>query len=107
MTKENREHLPQPAAAEQGTGGDGEKMLEVTRVMMMEITVVSCMTERQYLEGALREDETRQLAKKLLPKEWNVDDVTMVRLQDFVMEASSGVQEENADTADTQKRQRD
>lgn len=86
---------------------NGEKMLELTRVITVELTLVSSMTERQYAEGALLEGEARQIAKKQLPKEWNVDDVTLVRMQDFIREISPGTQEKDETTDGTQKRQRD
>lgn len=86
---------------------NGEKMLELTRVITVELTLVSHMTERQYAEGALLEGETLQIAKKQLPKEWNVDDVTLVRMQDFMREISPGTQEKDETINGTQERQRD
>lgn len=86
---------------------NGEKMLELTRVITVELTLVSRMTERQYAEGALLEEEGSQIAKKQLPKEWNVDDVTLVRMQDFMREISPGTQEKDETTGGTHERQRD
>lgn len=81
--------------------GNGEKLLELTRVITVEITLVSHITERQYAEGALMEGEARQIAKKQLPKEWNVDDVTLVHMQDFMREVSPRTQGKNGTTDET------
>lgn len=80
--------------------GNGEELLELTRVITAELTLVSYITERQYAEGALMEREAFQIAKKQLPKEWNVDDVTLVRMQDFMREVPHGTQE-NGTTDET------
>lgn len=87
--------------------GNGEKMMELTRVITAELTLVSYITERQYAEGALLEREAFQIAKKQLPKEWNVDDVTLVRMQDFMREIPHGTQGEDGTTDGEQARQRD
>ena len=64
----------------------GDKLLEITRVMNVEITIVTRMTRRRYTEGAITETEAKELFAKFLPKEWGLETVEMINMNDRVQE---------------------